>query len=409
MQRVLSARSLAHARAGCVAAGYAKLLPPLIIVLPGIAARVLFERCRMHGEGRDRPDGGWCTARLDEPDAANAAYPEMIVREFPPGMVGLMISAMVCAMMSSLSSNFNSASTVFTCDVYHRFLRPAATERELLWCGRITTAFVCVLSLAWLPVVQRQRGEFYLIVQNASSHIAPSLATVVTLGIVWKRVNQTAAFGGLSVGATLGLVQYGVSLAKEAECRAAVVGTTIGGPQFACMHFLHVAVIICAVTLTVTVLLTVVGTPPPASVTESTTVHWASCLRGSAAPRRDLSPHVQMVDHDVEHDHGVVEMAPVRRPSAAPSADVGWESVPETSTSRHGEKSAMSTQVVSPLAPANGAGPLKSGAPGGVQPAAALAAQQPQSMVDSGRGQLFVRTLGVGLIAIVLALVVRLR
>jgi len=302
VQRVLSARSLHHARAGCVAAGYAKLLPPLIIVVPGIAARVLFERCRMNGAGLGQPDGGWCTARLDEPDAANAAYPELIVREFPPGMVGLMISAMVCAMMSSLSSNFNSASTIFTVDIYHRFLRPHATERELLWCGRLATAFTCVLSLAWLPVVQRQRGEFYLVVQAASSHLAPALATVISLGIAWRRVNERAAFVGLAVGSLLGLVQYGVSLAYEAECRAAVVGTTIGGPPFACMHFLHMAVIICVVTLVVTVAFTLVGTPPPSSVTDSTTVLWKSCLVDdelSATP----SPHVQMVDTDGAHDH----------------------------------------------------------------------------------------------------------
>lgn len=160
VQRVLAARSLPHARAGCVAAGYAKLLPPFMMVLPGIAARVLFERCRMAGGADADAGAGWCATRLDEARHANKAYPELILREFPVGMVGVMVAAMVCAMMSSLSSNFNSASTLFTVDIYHRFLSPRASERELLWCGRIATSVVCVLAMAWLPIVAHQDGEF---------------------------------------------------------------------------------------------------------------------------------------------------------------------------------------------------------------------------------------------------------
>ncbi|KAJ1628498.1 Sodium/solute symporter, partial [Pavlovales sp. CCMP2436] len=116
-------------------------------------------------------------------------------------------------MMSSLSSSFNSASTTFTVDVYHRFIRPDASERELLWCGRIATAATCVIALLWLPVLSQQRGEFYLIVQNATSHIAPALPTVVLLGILWPRVNSRTAFAGLLSGSVLGLAQYGVNLA----------------------------------------------------------------------------------------------------------------------------------------------------------------------------------------------------
>lgn len=410
VQRVLSARTLNHARAGCVAAGYAKLLPPLIIVVPGIAARVLFERCRMDGVGAERPDGGWCTARLDEPDAANAAYPEMIVREFPPGMVGLMVSAMVCAMMSSLSSNFNSASTIFTVDIYHRFIKPAASEHELLWCGRLSTAFTCVLSLSWLPVVQRQRGEFYLVVQNASAHIAPSLATVVTLGIMWRRVNERAAFAGLSVGACLGLAQYGVSLAKELECRAAVVGTTIGGPVFACMHFLHVAVVICAVTLLVTVVCTLLGTPPPDSVTRDTTVQWATCWLRNSRPRHEDSPHIQMCEHEAEGDkaeEGEAARSSSAAASSAAAAPAGSREASTAGAGRHGDKQTLRARVLDGHAARGSEEVAKRATSGHAERRPSPEGRRPPGFIDSKFGQSFIQSSGAMLVVLVVALVVR--
>mmetsp|Transcript_45183 Transcript_45183/g.104269 ORF Transcript_45183/g.104269 Transcript_45183/m.104269 type:complete len:290 (+) Transcript_45183:657-1526(+) len=286
-------------------------------------------------------------------------------------------------MMSSLSSNFNSASTIFTVDVYHRFLRPDASERELLWCGRIATAATCVIALLWLPVLSQQRGEFYLIVQNASSHIAPALATVVLLGIMWPRVNSRAAFAGLLSGSVLGLAAYGVNLAFEHECRAAVVGTTIGGPQLACMNFLHVAVLLSAVTLAVTVPLTLVGTPPPTSVTRDTTVQWATCLWASR-PDSNLSPHVQMADHDHDHTedcHGLsVEHFPAA--AAAPAA------VPR-------EVAVSWTRVATP--PALGS----IDATVSVKPT-----RDASDWVDSNIGQVFVHVASAALIVIVAVLVV---
>eukprot|EP00307_Rebecca_sp_RCC1486_P004612 CAMPEP_0119408874 /NCGR_PEP_ID=MMETSP1335-20130426/2288_1 /TAXON_ID=259385 /ORGANISM="Chrysoculter rhomboideus, Strain RCC1486" /LENGTH=794 /DNA_ID=CAMNT_0007433165 /DNA_START=49 /DNA_END=2434 /DNA_ORIENTATION=+ len=305
VQRVLAARSLPHARAGCVAAGYAKLLPPFMMVLPGIAARALFERCRL---GLDDPgagegvgdEGSWCATRLDEARHANKAYPQLILREFPVGMVGVMVAAMVCAMMSSLSSNFNSASTLFTVDLYHRFISPQASERELLWCGRIATAAVCVLAMAWLPIVAHQDGEFYLVVQNATAHIAPAITVVGTLGVAWPRANSKGAFVGLLVGSAFGLAQYAVHLGMAKTCEAARVGSTIGGPWFACAHFLYVALVIAAVTLAIVVGVSLCTAPPPAGAAESSSAGErgavGTSVQGPAAVKRQRSLHVQMME-----------------------------------------------------------------------------------------------------------------
>lgn len=123
-QRVLSAASLDHAQLGCVVAGFLKVLPMLITVLPGVVARVIYERCLASDGAEFTP---WCTEDAEDiSDASdsNKAYPLLVLREFPTGMKGLLVASFLAAMMSSLSSVFNSASTIFTYDVYLRLLHP---------------------------------------------------------------------------------------------------------------------------------------------------------------------------------------------------------------------------------------------------------------------------------------------
>ena len=123
-QRVLSAASLEHAQLGCVIAGFLKTLPFLITILPGMVARVLYEKC-LASQGTEF--AVWCTEGAEDmSDASDStkAYPLLILREFPAGIKGVMVTSFLAAMMSSLSSVFNSASTIFTYDVYLRFMHP---------------------------------------------------------------------------------------------------------------------------------------------------------------------------------------------------------------------------------------------------------------------------------------------
>ena len=135
-QRVLSAKNLHHARLGTAGAALLKLLPLFIIgtthrgtssphditpvVLPGMVARVLFEWCRADVSGEAFP--AWCSTALDSSHEANKAYPLLVLHEFPHGVKGLMIASFLAAMMSSLSSLFNSVSAMFTYDIYGRCL-----------------------------------------------------------------------------------------------------------------------------------------------------------------------------------------------------------------------------------------------------------------------------------------------
>ncbi|XP_074493052.1 sodium/glucose cotransporter 4-like isoform X3 [Sebastes fasciatus] len=137
VQRSLSAKSLSHAKGGSVLGSYLKLLPMFFVVMPGMISRSLF------------PDEVGCVDPAvcqsvcgASVGCSNIAYPKLVVELMPAGLRGLMLAVMLAALMSSLTSIFNSSSTLFTLDLYHR-ARPDASERELMIVGR------CVAS--WRP------------------------------------------------------------------------------------------------------------------------------------------------------------------------------------------------------------------------------------------------------------------
>uniref|UniRef100_A0A8C0V377 Sodium/glucose cotransporter 2-like n=1 Tax=Cyanistes caeruleus TaxID=156563 RepID=A0A8C0V377_CYACU len=130
VQRCLAGRSLTHVRAGCVVCGYLKVLPMFLMVLPGMAARVLFPEV----VGCADPQGcsRACGSALS---CSNVAYPRLVLSLLPPGLRGLMLAVVLAALMSSLASIFASAGALFTLDVFQK-LRPGAGPRQLLLAGR---------------------------------------------------------------------------------------------------------------------------------------------------------------------------------------------------------------------------------------------------------------------------------
>src|SRR5204863_1830650 len=122
VQRVLSAKDEGHAKAGTIFAGFLKILPVFVLVLPGLIAFALYPQLFHVVDGRVTN--------------GDIAYPTMIVNLLPRGLVGLMIAALLAALMGAMSSVFNSASTMVTLDVYQKF-RPAATECQLVFFGSL--------------------------------------------------------------------------------------------------------------------------------------------------------------------------------------------------------------------------------------------------------------------------------
>uniref|UniRef100_A0A8C0IDV1 Sodium/mannose cotransporter SLC5A10 n=1 Tax=Bubo bubo TaxID=30461 RepID=A0A8C0IDV1_BUBBB len=192
VQRSLSAKSLCHAKAGSILASYLKMLPLFVIIMPGMISRVLY------------PDTVAC---VDPEECArvcgaavgcsNIAYPKLVVELMPSGLRGLMIAVMMAALMSSLTSIFNSSSTLFTMDIWRK-LRPGAGERELLLVGRVVTVVLVALSVVWIPILQSSSGgQLYVYIQAVTSYLAPPVTAVFVLAVFWPRANeQVHVLGG---------------------------------------------------------------------------------------------------------------------------------------------------------------------------------------------------------------------
>jgi SSS family solute:Na+ symporter len=121
----------------------------------------------------------------------------------PAGLRGLVVAGLLAALMSSLSAVFNSCSTLITWDIYKK-LKPAASERQLVWVGRMSTGVLVLLGLLWIPLMQNISGQLYQYLQSVQAYIAPPIAAVFLVGIMWRRINSQGAIASLLLGFVLG-------------------------------------------------------------------------------------------------------------------------------------------------------------------------------------------------------------
>jgi solute:Na+ symporter, SSS family len=193
VQRVLSAKDEGHAKAGTIFAGFLKILPVFLLVLPGLIAFGLFPQMFPIVDGKVTN--------------SNSAYPLMIVNLLPAGLVGLMIAALLAALMGAMSSVFNSASTMVTLDFYKK-LRPSASEAQLVLFGRFATAAMVLLGALWVPFIQSLNNQLWLYLQSVQAYISPPIAVCFIFGILWPRLNGQGAIASLLVGFVLGAVRF---------------------------------------------------------------------------------------------------------------------------------------------------------------------------------------------------------
>uniref|UniRef100_A0A8C6R060 Sodium/glucose cotransporter 4-like n=1 Tax=Nannospalax galili TaxID=1026970 RepID=A0A8C6R060_NANGA len=171
VQRSLSAKSLSHAKGGSVLGGYLKILPVFFIVMPGMISRALF------------PDEVSCV----DPDicqrvygtrvgCSNIAYPKLVMALMPVGLRGLMIAVIMAALMSSLTSIFNSSSTLFAIDVWQ--------QQELMVVGRMFVVFLVVISILWIPIIQSSNsGQLFDYIQSVTRYLAPLITALFLLPV----------------------------------------------------------------------------------------------------------------------------------------------------------------------------------------------------------------------------------
>uniref|UniRef100_A0A2K5Y975 Sodium/myo-inositol cotransporter 2 n=1 Tax=Mandrillus leucophaeus TaxID=9568 RepID=A0A2K5Y975_MANLE len=202
VQRTLAAKNLSHAKGGALMAAYLKVLPLFIMVFPGMVSRILFP------DQVACADPEICQKICSNPSGcSDIAYPKLVLELLPTGLRGLMMAVMVAALMSSLTSIFNSASTIFTMDLWNH-LRPRASEKELMIVGRVFVLLLVLVSILWIPVVQAsQGGQLFIYIQSISSYLQPPVAVVFIMGCFWKRTNEKGAFWGLISGLLLGLIR----------------------------------------------------------------------------------------------------------------------------------------------------------------------------------------------------------
>jgi SSS family solute:Na+ symporter len=240
VQRVLSAKDEGHAKAGTIFAGFLKISPVFVLVLPGLIAYALYPQLF-------NTDANGVVTNGD------IAYPTLIVNLLPSGLVGLMVAALLAALMGGMASVFNSASTLVTLDFYKR-IRPQASESQLVLIGRIATGVLVVLGLLWVPFISRLSSQLYIYLQSVQAYISPPIAACFILGILWTRLNGKGALACLMTGLVLGAVRFVLEVAdKSAHFGAPAVRWLLD------VNFLHYAIlmfVVCTIVLVTVSLLT---------------------------------------------------------------------------------------------------------------------------------------------------------
>src|SRR5436305_2256612 len=191
VQRVLSARDEGHAKAGTIFAGFLKILPVFMLVLPGIIAFALFPE------------------QVKKPDFA---YPTLVLNLLPVGLVGLVMAALLAAVMGAISSVFNSASTLVTLDFYKK-IRPQASEAQLVNFGRIATGIMVLLGLLWVPFIHFISSQLYIYPQSVQAYISSPTCACLGLGILWPCLNGSGVFTWLLLGFVMVATRFVMELA----------------------------------------------------------------------------------------------------------------------------------------------------------------------------------------------------
>jgi SSS family solute:Na+ symporter len=242
LQRVLSAKDEGHAKAGAIFAGFLKILPVFILVLPGLIAFALYRDSFKVVNGVVQN--------------GDIAYPMLVINLLPAGLVGIMIAALMAALMGAMSSVFNSASTLVTLDFYKK-INPDASERQLVTFGRYATGILVILGVLWVPFIKLISAQLFIYLQAVQAYISPPIAVCFIFGILWPRMNGKGAISSLLSGFVLGSTRFIFEvLDKSRHFESPAIRWLLG------MNFLHYAIfmfVICAAVMVVVSL----ATPAP--------------------------------------------------------------------------------------------------------------------------------------------------
>jgi SSS family solute:Na+ symporter len=181
------------ARQGSIFSAFLKLFPVYLFIIPGLICYALAQSNKI-------PE---LSAAFAKPGAAQGAFPLMVQYLLPAGLRGIVVAGLLSALMGSLAGVFNACSTLFTVDLYEKW-KPHATQHQLVRTGRISTAVMVVIALAWIPVVKGAHG-LYNYLQSIQGYLAPPVFVVFFFGVFWKRLNAKGCLWAMIIGFIVGL------------------------------------------------------------------------------------------------------------------------------------------------------------------------------------------------------------
>ncbi|MGA2034224.1 MAG: sodium:solute symporter [Thermoguttaceae bacterium] len=199
VQRALGAPNQQIARRGSIFAGFLKLFPVYLFIIPGLICFALAKSGKVPGLQAElfTADGHLI------PQGAQRAFPLMVKHLLPVGLRGIVVAGLLSALMGSLAGVFNACSTLFTVDLYEKW-RPQATQHQLVRMGRIATAVMVLIALAWIPVVEGA-DSLYEYLQKIQGYLAPPIFVVFFFGVFFRRLNAKGCLWAMLVGFVVGL------------------------------------------------------------------------------------------------------------------------------------------------------------------------------------------------------------
>ncbi len=199
VQRVLAGKNQQESRRGSILAGYFKLTPVFIFLVPGMVAYALTQV----------PASGFTTS-------GDAAYTTLVAQILPHGIKGIVACGMIVALMASLASKFNASATLFTMDFYREWHPNASGKTEVL-VGRIATAVIVFMGICWVLVIKALHTNLYEYLQNVQGYLSPAIAVLFGVGVFWKRATAPAALWSFVIGVVGGFGRLAADLVMRTD------------------------------------------------------------------------------------------------------------------------------------------------------------------------------------------------
>src|SRR3984957_14737137 len=202
VQRVLAGKNQQESRRGTILAGFLKLTPVFIFLVPGMVAFALTK-----------------TPELAFKTSGDAAYTSLVAQILPHGLRGMVACSMIVALMASLASKFNASATLFTMDFFREWY-PDASGRVEVIVGRIATAVIVVMGICWVLVIKSLHSDLYVYLQSVQGYLSPAIAVLFLLGVFWKRATAPAALWSFVIGVIGGFARLAADLVMRNDSAA---------------------------------------------------------------------------------------------------------------------------------------------------------------------------------------------